>query len=1319
MKQFLKKLLRGLWYVVWYSLATGIILIAAVFGLLRLFLPLLGDYNRDIEIYAESYAGRPVKIKSLDAEWHGFNPSLVLNNVRLLSKDGSQTLLHVSRARLDFDLYKMATTKQVHFSRFALSGANLSLVRLTTGGFALAGFESNNIESTQGGGENAAISWLLSQGQINLHAKNFIFRDQMNNNRRYLFSNLNVSLMNAGDRHMIDGSVGFAENSLEEFSFAIDLTGNIRAAGAWSGTMYANGINLNVNNIFGPVEYRGSKLQVGKSNFEIWSEWQNASLAGLQGSVSFNDVLLQSSGISRLLDEENNQAAKTRRTEEKNQNSVNRMQYQSIAGRFIWNRYTNGWQVDVDRLMVRNNQKSWPRSQLSLHLITDDNSQKNLRLQTGFLRLEDVTPLIPVFLGNEDTFSQWYRRMDPKGDVNSTNLEWTGIDSHFNLTADIKNASFKAYEKLPGVEGLSGELRMNKNEGEFRFNTRHAVLSLPKVFRSEVPVDKFDGTVLWKQNDEGLLISSRDLRIKNPHGYVESILDLELPASDASPFISVIAKFSNVDASKASIYYPYSIMGAGALDWLDSAFVKGDIGSGGAIVYGPIKEFPFTKGQGVFDVRLDATNITLDYAKGWPKLNDADAKVIFKGNRLDVNSSRAGLLASEATEITASIADLGAKILKLNIGGKVSGETQDKLKYLLTAPQLKAKYERGLSDLRAMGNSLLDLNLSLSIGKEVNADVKGKLSIDNNVLELVQIPGLLDSISGEVSFDNSNFRGKGITANLLKQPVAISVNTKKFPNSDQVVEYRATGNFKAKEIAKSRFPLIHDMVEGEAGWVVRLLISEEEAPQLIVDTNLKGVSLNLPTPFKKDKSDIRKLTVRAEFHNASEALMKISYAGTFEGILEKNYSKDMWLNRGEVRFGGGPAVLPVNPGLRIVGDIEHFSYDVWDNLIRQLIEIHHNTNPPAKVATGKQKGENEPDPYFLLVNAVDLNAREFEIFGQKDRDARIRLDNKQTWLAVNIESERFSGNLNVPDDLDRKPIVLDMNRFNIAPVDEGGSNIDPRKIPSIKFNGRSVNYGNKKLGQVAIETSKQANGLLVQQLIVKPRATIIKGHGAWVIIDGKEKANLELVVESEDLGKTMKDLEYVNTIAEGKGELTARLDWPASLLDPDLNNIDGVVSFNLSNGRILDIEPGGAARLFGLFSLQTLPRRLTLDFSDLFSKGLKFDEIKGDFNIEQGDAYTSNLALLGPNANVLLRGRIGLGAQDYDQKVRVTPHITDTTILLSIITSQPLLFLVQQLLKQDIDAATSFEYTLSGKWDNYELKPIVKVVPQPAQQDDF
>ena len=1316
MKSFLKKLSRGLWYLVWYSFATITVLAAAVFGLLRLALPLIGDYNQDIEKYAETYAGRPIKIMSLDAEWHGFSPSLVLNNVRLLSQDGKETLLQVSRARLDFNLYEMFRTRQVQFARFRLSGANLSLVRLPSGEFTMAGFESNSIEPKQEQQGEGVIDWLLSQGEISLHAKNFLFLDQMNRNRRYHFSDISLTLRNEADRHMIDGAVAFSEDKKQEFSFAIDLIGDVRSSREWSGSMYVSGTKMDVTGILGPVEFKGNRLTLGKSDFEIWSEWNNASLTGLQGKIALNNLSLENDGKTALIDIGNNTANSQQNSQPVLNITPEHVSYQKLSARFEWNKYDKGWRAQADNLVIENNYRQWPGSQLHIQQIEDDQAHRNISVQLSFARTDDIIPLFPVMFGKEGSYTKLVEHFKPSGDIAGLNFEWAESDNAFSLAAKARRISFQAYEKFPGFEGLSGKLRIQNDSGSFEFSTRKAKLSLPKVFRSDLALGHVTGTISWLKQKNSLVVSSRDMRINNKDVKSQAVLDIEIPDGDASPFVSVIANFRDADIANASNYYPYSIMGEGALKWLDTAFIKGNVVSGGVIVYGPIKEFPFTRGQGVFDVRLDAQNVTLDYAADWPQLKDADAQVLFRGKSLVVNSKHAKIFDSDVTDVKASIQDLRAKVLKLDIDGEISGPTQEKLKYLLTAPPLKARYEKGLSDLRTTGNSQLNLDMTLSISDSVDADIKGKLLISDNTLNPVQVPGLLDSISGEVTFDNKVFKGKGIKANLLEQPVVISVRTSRNKTRGNVVEYKAVGKFNAKHVTKLRFPLFYDMVDGDATWIVRFLIPEKADPQLVVDTSLKGVSLNLPYPFKKDKPDSRKLNVSVAFHDNSKSTMKVSYGGTFEGILEKDYNREVWLEKGEVRFGGGPAVLPVNPGLRIAGDIDYLSYDVWENLIQQLIEINNKNNPPAN----QQIKPEQPDPYFLLVNNIDLNAKNFEIFGQKDTKARILMDNKQTWLAINIESTKFSGNIKVPDDLANKPLMLDMNRLNITPLGESsGNTIDPRKLPSIKLNSRSLNYGDKKLGQVAVETLKQPNGLLVQQLIVKPRATIIKGHGDWVVEDDTEHSNLELVVDSTDLGKTMKDMGYVDTIAEGKGTLTAKLDWPAALLDPDLFQINGQVKFNLESGRILDIEPGGAARLFGLFSLQTLPRRLTLDFSDLFSKGLKFDVIKGDFKIENGDAYTSNVQLLGPNADVLLRGRIGIGTQDYDQKVRVTPHITDTTILLSIITSQPLLFLFQQLLKQDIDAATSFEYTLSGKWDNYKLTPIIKVAPAPDQQDDF
>jgi uncharacterized protein YhdP len=291
-----------------------------------------------------------------------------------------------------------------------------------------------------------------------------------------------------------------------------------------------------------------------------------------------------------------------------------------------------------------------------------------------------------------------------------------------------------------------------------------------------------------------------------------------------------------------------------------------------------------------------------------------------------------------------------------------------------------------------------------------------------------------------------------------------------------------------------------------------------------------------------------------------------------------------------------------------------------------------------------------------------------------------------------------------------------MQEFHIkSREDAAGEKIDPRELPAIKLNGRDVSYDNKQLGRVAIETARTDNGLLLQQLVINPHETMIKGFGKWVVKQGQDTSSLEFVLDSNNLGTTMKDLGYLETIDQGKGKVVAKLEWPGALYNPDLSHISGEVELDFKNGRILDIEPGGAARLFGLFSLQTLPKRLFLDFSDLFSKGLGFDSIKGKFKVEEGDAYTNDFQLLGTSADVSLKGRIGLGAQDYDQKVRVTPHITDAAVLLSIVTAQPLLILLQQILKQDIEGAAAVEYSLTGSWDNYTLTPILK--PQPIWDD--
>ena len=193
----------------------------------------------------------------------------------------------------------------------------------------------------------------------------------------------------------------------------------------------------------------------------------------------------------------------------------------------------------------------------------------------------------------------------------------------------------------------------------------------------------------------------------------------------------------------------------------------------------------------------------------------------------------------------------------------------------------------------------------------------------------------------------------------------------------------------------------------------------------------------------------------------------------------------------------------------------------------------------------------------------------------------------------------------------------------------------------------------------------------------------------------------------------LKAFDYsVDPVKDGETKLKMQAIWHGSPLDFSLADINGSLTMEIEKGRVLNIEPS-AGRLFGLLSLQTLPRRLSLDFSDLFGKGFSFDQIEGTFTIESGNAYTNNLSMTGPSANIEITGRTGLIDKDYDQVVTVTPQVSDTLPLASALFGPigvgvgAVIFLAGELfdtIPKQIDKILRYQYTISGSWDN----PVVE-----------
>jgi uncharacterized protein YhdP len=148
--------------------------------------------------------------------------------------------------------------------------------------------------------------------------------------------------------------------------------------------------------------------------------------------------------------------------------------------------------------------------------------------------------------------------------------------------------------------------------------------------------------------------------------------------------------------------------------------------------------------------------------------------------------------------------------------------------------------------------------------------------------------------------------------------------------------------------------------------------------------------------------------------------------------------------------------------------------------------------------------------------------------------------------------------------------------------------------------------------------------------------------------------------------------------------------------------VNGDVALRVETGSMLDVDPG-AGRVVGLMSIVALPRRLALDFRDVFNKGLVFDEISGDFDLVDGNAYTDNLKLTGPGAEIGIVGRTGLRDQDYEQQAIVTAEPGNILPTVGGLLAGPgvgaALLIFTRIFKEPLRGIGQAAYCIKGSWD--------------------
>jgi uncharacterized protein YhdP len=214
--------------------------------------------------------------------------------------------------------------------------------------------------------------------------------------------------------------------------------------------------------------------------------------------------------------------------------------------------------------------------------------------------------------------------------------------------------------------------------------------------------------------------------------------------------------------------------------------------------------------------------------------------------------------------------------------------------------------------------------------------------------------------------------------------------------------------------------------------------------------------------------------------------------------------------------------------------------------------------------------------------------------------------------------------------------------------------------------------------------------------------------GRWRIVN-RPRAEYTVSFEATDNGQFFKRLGYEETIVGGTGSLGGPVSWLGGPFEPDLPTLNGKLKLQALDGRFAQVDPG-AAQLFGILSLQALPRRISLNFKDVFTTGFSFDKIEADVTITDGIARTDDFHMDGVSANVSMQGEVDLVNRTQDLDVRVTPMLTGAAAVAGAAVINPLVgvaaLLVQKALGDPVEQAAAREYQVSGTWQDPQVERV-------------
>ena len=1266
----------------WQLLALVLVVFALAVSLIRGLLPQVDEVRQQLANYVKNEYKIDVQVGELSAHWQAFGPAININHLVIPPQDALPVTVIIKNVQVKLDFWQSLLTLTPRIEDVNFDGVHVAL----------------NIDKLTDNKANAAetppqIDWLYALLLKQLDRFSLTDATVQLLSLRQEFRPINIRHLNwrnNGERHRGAGELYLDNNATEHESLALqlDINGDGAKPDSLSGQMYLAATSLDLgewasrqSNYHDSSQYESNqKLPLeGVVNLQAWLTFANRSISSAM-------VHFEPSWLQWTL-----------------QQSAQKFEIQ--AGDIIWQPTATGWKVQSTGLDFITNGEHWPTLTL-----TAKSENDQFFAYVNQLYVQNLLPLLPLFPGVDNEVLHQWTALSPKASIGPIRL-YQQADQPLLASTNITQLHWQKVGGIPSTNPLDINLR---------WQDKSLLLSLPEQTYQVDFGDEFSAPLVFngapmtgRFDSETLTLSVPQLQLNNDDVSVDSALMLDF---SHAIHMALSANVHINDVANADKYFPKKAMGESLAEYLDTGLKAGQTQDAQVVWNGPLNGFPFDDNSGVFQAAFTLTDAKFQFQPDWPAVTDLSLNALFENAGMDLWVNHGKLMAVDASGAHVYIPAIGEQTL-LRIEADLAVQGKDATKVLQASP-LASSVGKTLEVVQVQGAVTGRLDLSIPLYEGANEEIRGQINFNNTPVYIAQ-PGVqLKDVTGTVDFANQIVTGKGINARVFEQPLNLTFNTEP-KGKDFGLNLKLKSRWDLSRLPAELHSPLSDFYQGKVnfdGGLTMLFTEQGYDIQANVTSDLIGTQLLLPGYFAKSANEPRPLVAEFAGNQDSTSLnIKVAnhaeFIGGFEASKGVNLSYfDLLLGR---LFDEGEA-RNTDQG-HIQADLGQATLADWQPVIDAFV------NKETAPKTGILVDESSHGSLFPNVSAIDAHIGHFDLAGQPLTELTLNAKPNETGWRFNILANEFDGSVDFYPNWRTQGLKVVSSKLYLSPeiasAAESGFSRDQvfTNLPPVAINVEDFRFHDKQLGKLVFQATPQPDGYKIQTLSLTTPNVSLQGSGIWQQADqNRTELNVELKAKQFDHLSALLGIDP--GVKEAPLKINANVSWQGAPYAFSLETLNGKVKFDLGKGHLSEVSDKGA-RIFSLFSLDSLVRKLSLDFTDVFGQGMYFNSFNGNLQIDNGVVKTTDTEMDAIAGNMKVRGFTDLTTESLNYDIRFVPQLASsvpTVVLLS--TSAWTLgigaFALTKVLEPVIEIISEIRFRVTGTM----AEPVVEELERKSKE---